>query len=147
MEKSLEELGQSIGSFAMNLIEENEVQAPISMDNMESIPDSSIPDISKIELPDTLNESLLGITVPKKPIVTQIQKKTSTEDLNILLQEFKDVLSEMKETLEALNEMTTVGAIGVNLGKSKITKQNNTKVKSRDKFATALHRLKSKRSR
>lgn len=142
--KKLEEMGMSIGDFALDLIDSGDVDSQPST----SEADPSMPDISKVEISENLIESLTGVQKKEttdKPTKEPVKEsEVDLSELSVLIEELKTVIGSLKTLTEQVNEMTTVGSLGTNMsGKSKVVLPK--KQTGRDKFNRAVNRLKSKR--
>ncbi len=148
MNESLDKLGVTIGDFAQSIIESGDVgksSGPIGEPETEAY----VPDISNIILPENLSETISG-----NKVITESASKdpepeltlTEAQELAASIAELKAIILEMKSVINNLNEMTTVGAIGVNLG-GKPTEVQRKQNRGRDKFNRAVLRLKNKKSK
>jgi len=96
-----------------------------------------VPDVSDIEVPDELVESITGKRITR----TKIEEETEeVEELGSLEEKVQSIISQLttitESVKELVNEMTTVGMIGVNMAgpakeacgpKKKKTKKKKTK--------------------
>jgi hypothetical protein len=106
------------------------------------------PDISNVDVPsDFVNNLLEGRETPAPapaPSVERIVEPLSeTTDLKALVQEVRDLLVEVKSTLV---EMTTVGALGVNMAGPGKKKKDDEEEDEKDPMKAMLKRIKSRRA-
>ena len=111
-------------------------------------------DISQVEVSDDLMDQILGTTSTPAPVVEEVAPVVDEElkefieeedvqeekDLLTLVQEVKALLVDVKGVL---TEMTTVGAIGVNMGAGpgKKKKDPDTEPEAKDKKKDAMKAL------
>ena len=123
---------------------------PLVIENQSSL------DISNVEVPDDFMNSILGGAVPApavtpqpKPLVESvaptpapvIQPLQEVNDLCILVQEVRDLLTEVRG---ALVEMTAVGSLGVNMAGP--GKKEDEEEEEKDPMKAMLKRIKSRRA-
>ena len=138
---------ESIGDFALRLMENEDISStPTNIEDHTG----SMPDISRIELPAGLVESMAGISVGrrKKEVIAEEEEASVVEEINVseikeLVESLQDAISELRNLTERVNEMTTVGSIGVNMAgrKSSVVKKQK---QGRDKFDACIKRVKTR---
>jgi len=126
----------SVADFATQLLEGGEIRndlqsetAAVGNDTLKefnSLPES--PDISDVEVPMDFVNSITGVKSSLKPLTETTNKQTNLEDkAKNIISQLSNLLTEAKEVI---NEMTTVGMIGVNMAgpqkpvKKKVRKKN-----------------------
>ena len=124
---------------------------PLVVENQSSL------DISNVEVPDDFMNSILGnpISTPApapqpQPIVESVtptpapvvQPLQEVNDLCILVQEVRDLLTEVRSTLV---EMTAVGSLGVNMAGGNKRKEDEED-EEKDPMKAMLKRIKSRRA-
>lgn len=118
-------LKTSISDAAWDIIKNNGLEAfneSISIPEIEknietpSFTSPSVPDISKIKVPDQLLKGFISENTEKTPI-KQIINKTSPNNSFLTESELK-VLQEAQKIISKVLEMTTCGSIGVNMAGS-----------------------------
>lgn len=125
---------QSIGDFAMNLINEQTSGKKTNFDTKPVIPGASGPDLSKVKLPDNAMDLILeqsfGLKVEKKAKPVQEAKapapveKTKTRTPDQIVAEFTEIVVKARALLQ---EMTTCGLLGTSqTPKKKIKAQKAT---------------------
>jgi|TARA_R110000824_G_scaffold175014_1_gene353259 hypothetical protein len=120
----------SVGDFAEQILAQEQQQASskVAPPSFESDPSFYSPevgnqiDISEVEVPDDFINSIMEGKAPVVPLTEGVTPKTEAipnavpstqnQDLWNIMEEVKQLLIQVKETL---TEMTTVGALGVNL--------------------------------
>ena len=104
------------------------------------------PDISEVQVPNDFVSNLLEgkdtPTSPPAPVQTIAEPINETSDLQALVQEVRDLLAEVKNTLV---EMTAVGSLGVNMGGSS-KKKDDEEEEEKDPMKAMLKRIKSRRA-
>lgn len=146
----------SIGDFAEQLLAQEQMSgkgftnAPPTFNPTESAYSADVtqqvPDVSNIEVPVDFVASIAEGKAPEvvqesTPEVSEPQPLTEVAELKSLVSELKELVSDLKQTL---SEMTTVGALGVNMAgaQSKDTKKKDKE----DDVKEILKRIKAKRS-
>ena len=144
----------SVGDLAQQIMAQDEISSRGALKPPTITPDPSVysadttqqaPDISNVVVPDDFVNSIVEGKVPvvqQESIVEEdvapIQPLSEVNELKGLIQEVKDLLIEVKQTLV---EMTTVGALGVNMAPP--TKKKETE--EEDPMKAILRKIKKKR--
>jgi hypothetical protein len=120
-----------------NQVDISEVQVP--SDFVNSIVEGKAPVVPLIEKAPvvSLNESI----TPQTEAVSEPDSSNQNQDLWDIMEDVKQLLIQVKETL---TEMTTVGALGVNLANNTKTPKK-PKNKEEDAMTALLKRIKNKR--
>jgi hypothetical protein len=154
----------SVGDLAAQIMAQGDSQGTPAPNAAPMLPNSTDPlvvenqsslDISNVEVPDDFMNSILGGTVPTpqpqptpQPLVEAVaptptpQPLNEVNDLCLLVQEVRDLLTEVRG---ALVEMTAVGSLGVNMaGPGK--KTDDDEEEEKDPMKAMLKRIKSRRA-
>ena len=123
----------SVGDFAEQLLAQGSKVGGLKPPTFA--PDQSLyspivgehaPDISNIQVPNDFVTGLVEGKTPTAPLIEEgaptSQPVVEDTDLKTLIHELKDLLIEVKQSL---NEMTAAGSIGVNMGGPKKKKKDD----------------------
>jgi hypothetical protein len=149
----------SVGDFAEQILAQ-EQQKPTSP-SLQAAPSVYSPDlgnqvdISEVQVPNDFVNSiaegkapvvpLIESVAPQKEAVSEPDSSNQNQDLWDIMEDVKQLLIQVKETL---TEMTTVGALGVNLANNTKTPEKPKKKKEeeeKDPMIALLKKIKNKR--
>ena len=144
---SLREMGLTMGEFAEKLI--NSGQVKLGDTKSSPVQKSKEPiyeqlDISNTKVPDSFMKKVLGEKYSPQQTPNKVHKKVIKEEVKVqkaqVINEEKvdELISLLTEVKELLQEMTTVGNLGVNLAGPKPTEKPKTK---KQVFTNALRRI------
>jgi hypothetical protein len=154
----------SVGDFAEQILaqEQQKAASPLASPSLQSDPSVYSPelgnqvDISEVQVPDDFVNSIVEgkapvvplteSVAPQKEAVSEPDSSNQNQDLWDIMEDVKQLLIQVKETL---TEMTTVGAMGVNLAnnteKPKKKDVCDSEEEDKDPMIALLKKIKNKR--
>jgi hypothetical protein len=148
----------SVGDFAEQILAEERQKAapPLAPPSLQADPSVYSPeignqvDISEVQVPSDFVNSIVEGKAPVVPLnesvtpqaeaVSEPDSSNQNQDLWDIMEDVKQLLIQVKETL---TEMTTVGALGVNLANN--TEKPKKKKEEEDPMIALLKKIKNKR--
>ena len=139
---------QSIGDFAESLIlsevksvQSGEAKPPLMSGNK---PSPDVPDISRVEVPKSFMNQVLGESVEEEFVEPQeeVIEVEETHPDYITEETASELITLLRDVKAMLSEMTATGMIGVSFGKSTYKKPTG-----RDKLKGKLERIRARRNK
>jgi len=148
----------SVGDFAEQILaqEQQKATSPLASPSFQADPSVYSPevgnqvDISEVQVPEDFVNSIVEGKAPVVPLNESVTPQTeavsgpdsSNQDLWDIMEEVKQLLIQVKETL---TEMTTVGALGVNLANNTEKPKKKEEEEEKDPMIALLKKIKNKR--